>query len=552
MKCTDPVYGDVSIPGLQVISDFETDSLYQYVQDGRGQDALPWYAYASGDTNDQYNIMQTPGPLNPLSSANKFEVDPSVHGPCSSKGALHITSPGPATSSDYVGFGIDFMARPLPTKKKLAYDGSKYTGVGFWAKCSKDLQFAFAKVVDAAQDADIDPSVIASPCSYSSGAICNQYGIKNTVIAKDWTYYKLYFSELLQDPNGSTFTDGIDSKKLIAFQIHINPFSPRSGSPSANQFDCYVDDVHFLSEPVPSTPAETVTWSVSGTKIQRNGKDYRIRGLVRSSMEWDCAGFGINREDIQRIKAWHPNAIRLPVMDTLWAGAATGGATCNGGAYQREVKRAINWILQQGMDVILDLHYVGGTPLSSNASFWDAISKDSFFKDGRILYELFNEPTADVGTLRSWMNSTIATIRGNGAKNLILVSGPDYTYDLSGYATTPVTDSANATAYTVHPYIFKPSPDAWKDACSKLPVVATEFGDANVTSIGHSISPTQCDASIYSNYMSAFESIGMGWTAWAWIVDEWGCGFPQMIADYSGTPNAIGTPVKQQLTTLNP
>jgi hypothetical protein len=553
LNCTDPVYGQVSIPGIQVISDFETDSLLQYVQDGRGQDALPWYAYASGDTNDSTtNIMTTPGPLNPLNSANKFAVDTSVHGPCSTKGALHITSPGPANSSDYVGFGIDFMARPGTAKKKLAYDGSKYTGVGFWAKCSKDLQFAFSKVVDAAQDADIDPSIVPSPCSYSSGTICNQYGIKNIVITQDWTYNKLYFSELLQDPNGSTFTSGVDPTKLIAFQIHVNPFSPRSGSASANPIDCYIDDVHFMTEAAPKVPAETVSWSVSGTTIQRNGSPYKIRGIVRPSMEWDCAGFGITREDAQRIKAWHANTVRLAVKDTLWAGASTGGATCNGGAYQNQVKRAVSWLLEQKMDVILDLHYVGGTPSSENANFWNSISKDAFFKDGRIIYELYNEPTGDVNSLRTWMNSTIATIRGNGANNLILVSGPDYTYDLSGYVTTPVTDSANKVAYAVHPYIFKPDPNAWKTACAQLPVVATEFGDANVQEIGHTIAADQCNASIYSQYMSDFESMGMSWTAWAWIVDEWGCGFPQMISDYNGTPNVIGTPVKQQLTTLNP
>ncbi len=555
LKCTDPVYGSVSIPGIQVISDFENSSLFQYVQDGRGQDALPWYAYAKGDTNDSTtNIMTTPGPLNPLYSSNKFAVDTSVHGPCSLKGALHVTSPGPAADGEYVGFGIDFMARPGTAKKKLAYDGSKYTGVGYWAKCSGDLQFAYSKVVDAAQDADIDTSIVSTPCSYSSGTICNQYGVKNTVITKDWTYYKLYFSELLQDPNGTTFTSGIDPKKLVAFQIHINPFSPRSGSPTTNPIDCYVDDVHFLTEAAPSTPSDTVTWSVSGNKIQRNGKDYRIRGLVRSSFEWDCAGFGINREDAQRIKTWHPNAVRLPVMDTLWAGASTGNTTCNGGAYQRQVKRAISWLLQQGMDVILDLHYVGGTPSSSNATFWDSISKDSFFKDGRIIFELFNEPTADIGSLRTWMNSTIATIRGNGAKNLILVSGTDYSFDISGYVSSPVTDSANTVAYVTHPYIFKTTSEdtAYLTPAKTLPVIATEFGDANVSSIGHTISPTQCDASIYSNYMSKFETAGISWTAWAWIVDEWGCGFPQMISDYSGTPNAIGTPVKQQLTSLNP
>jgi endoglucanase len=235
------------------------------------------------------------------------------------------------------------------------------------------------------------------------------------------------------------------------------------------------------------------------------------------------------------------------VKDTLWAGGSTGSATCDGGAYQREVKRAVNWLLEQKMDVILDLHYVGGSPQSAHTTFWDNISKDSFFKDGRIIFELYNEPTDSVDTLRTWANTTIAKIRGNGAKNLILMSGPDYTYDLSGYVTTKVTDSGNATAYAVHPYIFKPSPDAWKTACGQLPVVATEFGDAKVPEMGHDIPPDKCEAATYSNYISSFESIGMGWTSWAWIVDEWGCGFPQLLADYSGTPNAIGTPVREKL-----
>jgi hypothetical protein len=556
LSCTDPVYGAVSIPAINVISDFETTSLYQYAQDGRGVGALPWYAYASGDVNDPVtNIMTTPGPVNPQNAANKFAIDTTQHGPCSTKGALHVTSPGdPKGTGGYCGFGIDFMARTTAAaKKKLAYDASKYTGVGFWAKCSTDLQFAFTKTVDAVQDADIDSSVVPSPCSYSANT-CNQYGVKNAAITKDWAYYKLYFSEVLQDPNGTTFGSGVDKSKLMAFQIHVNPFSPRGQgvAPTANKFDCYIDDVHFLSEPAPTTPATAVTWSISGNQIKRNGTAYKIRGLVRPSMEWDCAGFAITREDIKRMKTWKPNAIRLGVMDTLWNGGTTGGATCNGGAYQREVKRVINWILQEGMDVILDLHYVGGTPSAANASFWDAISKDTTFnfKDGRIIYELYNEPTADIGTLRTWMNSTIATIRANGAKNLILVSGVDYSYDISGYVTTPVTDSANTVAYVTHPYIFKPvggDTNAFLNPAKTLPVVATEFGDANVTTIGHTIDPTQCVASIYSTYISTFETAGMSWTSWAWIVDAWGCGFPQLISDYSGTPNAIGTPVKEKL-----
>jgi hypothetical protein len=85
--------------------------------------------------------------------------------------------------------------------------------------------------------------------------------------------------------------------------------------------------------------------------------------------------------------------------------------------------------------------------------------------------------------------------------------------------------------------------------CCRSPVRAAHR--SSPTSSNY-VAATTCDASIYSNYITKFEGAGMGWTSWAWIVDEWGCAFPQIIADYSGTPNAIGTPVKNSLTSLNP
>jgi hypothetical protein len=396
------------------------------------------------------------------------------------------------------------------------------------------------KVVDATEDADI----VTPACAYGAQTdptTCNQYGIKNSVITNGWTYYKLYFSELLQDPKTVRSGNGVDPSQLTAFQIHVNTKSNRAGAALENPFDCWIDDVHFLSEPAPQTPSDPVTYTTSGTQIIRNGMPHRIRGIVRPSMEWDPSGFGVTREDIQRMAAWNANAVRLAVIDTFWNG--TGGA-----AYQRNVKRAVSWILQEGMDAILDLHYVAGSPNDQHRAFWNAVSQDPFFHNGRIIFELYNEPTADFNSLRQWSQGTVDTIRRNGATNLILVSGVDYTYDISGYVGNPI-QNGGAIAYVTHPYTFKGSPGdqvAFITPSRTLPVIATEFGDANVEGF-RSISPTQCDANLYSNYINTFETANMNWTAWAWIVDEWGCGFPQMIADYSGTPNVIGMPVRAAL-----
>jgi hypothetical protein len=279
-------------------------------------------------------------------------------------------------------------------------------------------------------------------------------------------------------------------------------------------------------------------------------------------MEWDCAGFGITREDIKRMKQWSPNAIRLAVMDTLWTSGkradGTSACTSDPTAYQREVKRVINWILQEGMDVIFDLHYVAGSsspsglPTTDNTTFWTKIAADSFFDDNRIIFELFNEPNGDSATIRNWMQTTVTAIRNAGNTNLILVSGTDWTYNLSYYASSTTNlVTGGAIAYVTHPYSFKDSNStaAYLTPASKFPVIATEFGNANVST--NYVAPTTCDATIYENYITnTFEKNNMSWTSWAWIVDEWGCGFPQLLNDYSGTPNTIGTPVRTHLIAL--
>src|SRR5664279_6317213 len=86
-------------------------------------------------------------------------------------------------------------------KDKFDAKAAGYTGIGFFMKCQAETDFAYVKVVDAANDADV-----ASPiCSYVTGSpvICNQYGQKNASVTTDWTYFKVHFAETLQDWDGN-------------------------------------------------------------------------------------------------------------------------------------------------------------------------------------------------------------------------------------------------------------------------------------------------------------------------------------------------------------
>jgi len=110
------------------------------------------------------------------------------------------------------------------------------------------------------------------------------------------------------------------------------------------------------------------------------------------------------------------------------------------------------------------------------------------------------------------MQSTVNTIRINGTKNLNLVSGTDWTCNLSYYVDNTVTDTLSppAIAYAAHPYKFKDSnaTNAYLTAAPKFHVVATEFGTANINS--NDVGPTDCTASKYSNRGAVSRAVRYG------------------------------------------
>jgi len=65
------------------------------------------------------------------------------------------------------------------------------------------------------------------------------------------------------------------------------------------------------------------------------------------------------------------------------------------------------------------------------------------------------------------------------------------------------------------------------------PVFMTEFGDYN------------CSTTLYTNLINYAKSHNMSWSAWAWYPG--GCGFPALINDWTGAPNAPGTTVKNAM-----
>lgn len=530
--------GDITIAAADVISDFSTGEAIMYPVGTRG--GTTWETFAATPASD------------PITAGNNFQVDPAMSGPCNSGGSLHVSSPG---NTDYgLGFGINFRTDEQPGKTAL-YDATAdgYTGVGFWANCSTEVQSTFLKFSDDATDADI----VTPQCNYDGSLpACRQYGIKNQVLLSgQWAHYEMYFDETLIDTDSATAGTGVHANALTAFQIQMNSLANNQ----PNGFDCYIDDVHFLRTPRPVAPPPANVTTVNGHTIAPGGyytegnrffdsagNVHVFKGIARPSFEFDPAGIGITREDMQRMAAKGANVVRFALSEGYWLSTHPEFNP----QYQAYVDRAIQWTLQAGMDVIIDLHWSGSPTAAQqmmadrqSITFWQQAAQ-KYKNDGRVIFELYNEPhDVSAGVWRNGdgqfagMQEMYDAIRAAGANNLVLAGGLDFAYRLDQVLPDQQLTGINI-GYVTHPYKFKTPalPQGYAAATATFPVIATEFGDADVGGIG----PNDCDSATYASSIADFTARGVSWTAWAWTVDPKRCSFPSLIDKYDGTPTPPG------------
>ena len=295
---------------------------------------------------------------------------------------------------------------------------------------------------------------------------------------------------------------------------------------------------------------------VEGASIfQADGAPHRFRGLSRPSLEWNAAGEHWSQQDFTLMRGWNANVVRLPLNQAFWL---LGPSHAPG--YEHVVDVAIGWAEALGMDVILDLHWsdrgiAGGAPGqqrmadANSLQFWKAVA-DKYKSDGRIIFELYNEPhdvSWDVwrnggpsgdGFEAVGMQQLHDAVRSTGAHNLVIVGGLRWAFDLSTVGQAPI--AGYNIAYATHPYDHADKQaaawnGAWGYLTDRAPVVVTEFG-----------SMTNCSGQYNTDLIGYAEARGASWIGWAWYPKD--CSFPSLIADWQGTPTAAGLPVKTALT----
>jgi hypothetical protein len=219
-----------------------------------------------------------------------------------------------------------------------------------------------------------------------------------------------------------------------------------------------------------------------GSIVDGAGNAIKLHGADRSGTEFACtyesggnsdAGFpgffdGLNtQEGVDQMLAWNINAVRVPLNEDCWLGLNGFPDNDTAANYQSAIVQWVNLLNQNGMVVVLDLHWAApGTDATSTSvgqlpmadadhapAFWTSVAT-TFKDDSSVIFDLFNEPyimdwgcwtsgapasanCAKDGNGNAYAVAGMATllqaVRNAGATNVAILGGLGYSSDFSSW-----------------------------------------------------------------------------------------------------------------------
>jgi hypothetical protein len=338
----------------------------------------------------------------------------------------------------------------------------------------------------------------------------------------------------------------------------------------------------------PATPAHAASvptgLHVVGNQIEdAAGHALVPRGADRMGTEYACRAQSdpsdfdgpVDQAAVSAMLTWDITIVRVPLNEDCWLGI--NGEPANGktaAQYQTDIVNWVNLLNQNGLIVILDLHWnnSGTNPsiaqepmpdLDHAPAFWTSVA-NTFKSNSSVIFDLYNEPyttswlcwkngstaaaaspCTDVNFAVAGMQTLINTVRATGATNILMLGGLAYANDLTGWLANEPTDPSNNLVASTHIYNFNvcSTVSCWTSqiapVAAKVPVLAGEIGE------------NDCAHGFIDELMGWLDSANIGYLAWTWTVVTGGCSSgPVLITDYTGTPTAYGVGLQNHLLAL--
>jgi hypothetical protein len=203
-----------------------------------------------------------------------------------------------------------------------------------------------------------------------------------------------------------------------------------------------------------------------GHIVDGAGQMVTLHGADRSGTEYSCLSGSffdgpVDQNAVDAMKNWHVNAVRVPLNEDCWLNINGVPSGYGGPPYQAAIKTWVTLLENNGMYVILDLHWTapgttkasGQLPMADadhSPTFWSQVAT-AYGNDPSVIFDLFNEPfitdwtcwqqggmcaQANGATYQvAGMASLLQAVRKAGAKNVVILGGLSYSSDMSQWVT---------------------------------------------------------------------------------------------------------------------
>ncbi len=301
---------------------------------------------------------------------------------------------------------------------------------------------------------------------------------------------------------------------------------------------------------------------VRGKELLFEGKPVVLRGVALGDPILGRQGRPLSDFTVLA-RDWHANVVRLGIHPSVWK-------TQPHDQVLTRLEKDVHAALKEGMFVIIDWHVIGWPDgyyeagHGDNADMYDsnfALAKDfwsataaRFGADGRVLFELWNEPVfqkneyaADVGQkwpqFKPFMKELTDIVRKK-SKNVVIVTSNRWAHYLKGIRQDLLKGENIAYAWHIYAGHARNNEKAWADALDDLqtvaPVLVTEWGFQRDSKQHYHGSPEDFGVKFLHDFLDARQ---LHSTAWCWH-PYWG---PPMLQRDWRTPNEFGKFVQDYL-----